>query len=77
MEKITSPLKAIKAFCVDECCCGTYDAMKTCKREVCPLYEFRFGKNPYNTRQLTDEQRQAASERMKKVAEARKANKKV
>ena len=76
MEKITSPLKAIKAFCVD-CMGGQVTYVKDCTSTNCPLYEFRFGKNPYNTRQLTDEQRQAASERMKKVAEARKANKKV
>ena len=74
MEKITSPLKAIKAFCVD-CMGGQVTYVKDCTSINCPLYEFRFGKNPYNTRQLTDEQRQAASERMKKVAEARKANK--
>ena len=74
MEKITSPLKAIKAFCVD-CMGGQVTYVKDCTSTNCPLYEFRFGKNPYNTRQLTDEQRQAASERMKKVAEARKANK--
>lgn len=74
MEKITSPLKAIKAFCVD-CMGGQVTYVKDCTSTNCPLYKFRFGKNPYNTRQLTDEQRQAASERMKKVAEARKANK--
>lgn len=74
MEKITSPLKAIKCFCI-ECMGGQVTYVKDCTSKTCPLYEFRFGKNPYNTRQLTDEQRQAASERMKKVAEARKANK--
>ena len=76
MEKITSPLKAIKAFCVD-CMGGQPTYVKDCTSTNCPLYAFRMGKNPYNTRQLTDEQRKAASERMKKVAEARKANKKV
>ena len=74
MEKITSPLKAIRCFCI-ECMGGQVTYVKDCTSTNCPLYEFRFGKNPYNTRQLTDEQRQAASERMKKVAEARKANK--
>ena len=71
---ITSPIKAIRAKCLD-CCCGQANEVKLCTCKDCPLYAFRFGKNPYNTRQLTDEQRKAASERMKKVAEARKANK--
>ena len=38
----------------------------------CPLFEFRFGKNTYNKRTLTDEQRQELAERMKKARESKK-----
>lgn len=45
--EITSPLKAIKTFCVEECNCGNYNYAKTCVDPKCPLYAFRLGKNPY------------------------------
>ena len=70
---ITRPMKAIRAKCLD-CCCGQANEVKLCTCKDCPLYAFRFGKNPYL---YTEEQRQAMAERMKKVAEARKASKKV
>lgn len=71
---ITSPIKAIRAKCLD-CCCGQANEVKLCTCKDCPLYAFRFGKNPYNTRQFTEEQRQAMAERMKKMHEAREASK--
>ena len=74
MEKITSPLKAIRCFCI-ECMGGQVTDVKDCTTKTCPLYDFRMGKNPYNTRQFTEEQRQAMAERMKKMHEAREANK--
>lgn len=41
---ITSPIKAIRAKCLD-CCCGS-------------AWAFRFGKNPYITkRELSDERK--------------------
>ena len=42
---------------------------------TCPLYPFRLGKNPNRIRNMTDEQRQAASERMRKAWEKRRKNK--
>ena len=74
MEKITSPLKAIKCFCI-ECMGGQVTYVKECTSKTCPLYDFRMGKNPHNTRQFTEEQRQAMAERMRKMVEAREANK--
>ena len=71
MEKITSPLKAIKCFCVD-CMGGHSIYVKDCTSINCPLYNFRMGKNPYL---YTEEQRQAMAERMRKMVEAREANK--
>lgn len=69
--KITSPLKAIRAFCLD-CCGDNREEVANCLSPKCPLFEFRFGKNPYNKKTLTEEQRQAASERMKRAREVKK-----
>lgn len=44
-EKRVSPLKAIRLKCLD-CCCGSSNEVKLCTVEKCPLYLFRFGKNP-------------------------------
>ena len=73
MEKITSPLKAIKAKCLD-CCCGQANEVKLCTCKDCPLFEFRFGKNPYyksTKRNLTDEEREKLRERLAKAREAK------
>ena len=64
MEKITSPLKAIRCFCV-ECMGGQVLEVKDCTAPNCPLYAFRMGKNPYRSRELTDEERQAIAERLR------------
>lgn len=64
--KIQSPLRAIKEKCMD-CCCWQREAVKSCACTDCALHAFRFGKNPYRAkRQLTEEQRQAAAERLLK-----------
>ena len=63
MEKITSPLKAIRCFCI-ECMGGQVREVKDCTAPNCPLYAFRMGKNPYRSRELTDEERQAIAERL-------------
>lgn len=43
--KRISPLKAIRLKCLD-CCCGSSNEVKLRTVERCPLYPFRFGKNP-------------------------------
>ena len=68
---IASPIKAIKAKCLD-CCCGQREEVKLCPATTCPLWAFRFGKNPNRSRTLTDEQKQAAKERLAKARAARK-----
>lgn len=71
-EIIISPLKAIRAKCI-ECCCGSKSEVKLCTCNDCPLYPFRFGKSPYRKgRVLSDEQKQANSERFKKMWAERK-----
>lgn len=46
MEYKTSPVKAIRQKCL-ECGEGSANEVKLCPVERCPLYPFRFGKNPY------------------------------
>ena len=43
--KILTPLKAIRAKCLD-CCCGQYNEVKLCPSRECPLYPYRDGHNP-------------------------------
>lgn len=69
---ITSPIKAIRQFCLD-CCGGSSNEVKNCTSQICVLKPFRFGKNPYNKRTMTDEQREQARERMIALAEKRRA----
>lgn len=67
--KITNPVKAIRAFCL-ECSCGSTAEVKDCRVQRCPLYPFRMGKNPYRQRrEMTEEQKQALADRLR---EARK-----
>ena len=66
---ITNPVKAIRAFCL-ECSNGSTSEIKSCPVYKCPLYPFRFGKNPYRQRrEMTEEEKQVLADRLK---EARK-----
>jgi len=64
---ITSPIKAIRAKCID-CMCGQVLEVKLCTCIDCALYPFRMGKNPYR-KPMSEEQRQAAGERLRKRLE--------
>ena len=44
-EKRLTPLKAIRAKCLD-CSCGQWYEVKMCPIDCCPLYEYRDGHNP-------------------------------
>ena len=68
MEVIKSPVKAIHAFCI-ECMGGSAYEIKYCNSQNCPLFQFRFGKNPYIKREMTDEQKEAAKDRLAKARE--------
>lgn len=63
-EEIKSPLKAIRAFCID-CVGGQVKEVKLCPSQICPLHAFRMGKNPYRKRELSPEH-------LAKLQEARK-----
>ena len=43
----TSPIKAIRARCVD-CCGGVVGEVRKCTALRCPLWPFRIGKNPFH-----------------------------
>jgi len=43
------------------------DDVANCPDPCCPVFDFRYGKNPFVTRTLTDEQRNAARERVKVI----------
>jgi len=67
-----SPIKAIRAKCLD-CCNDSYIEVKECVVESCPLFYFRFGKNPNRkARKMTDEQKAALAERLKKARKLKK-----
>lgn len=51
----TSPLKAIREKCLD-CSNGSYKEVELCPVTRCPIYTFRFGKNPNRKRELTEDQ---------------------
>ena len=66
---VTSPLKAIKFYCLD-CSSGNRAVVKACELVKCPLYVFRMGHNPFRRgRELTEEERKAAAERLAKARE--------
>ena len=57
-EKRVTPLRAIRAKCLD-CMCGSASEVSLCPSNGCPLYGFRFGKNP--NIQLSDDERERRS----------------
>ena len=66
-DHITSPIKVIRAKCID-CCCGQSSEVKLCPSIKCPLYPFRMGKNPFHAkREYTDEQQATMAERLSKI----------
>jgi len=66
---ITSPLKAIRAKCLD-CCYYQPQEVRLCPSVSCPLHAFRMGRNPFHKRAMTEVQKEAARERLKQAREA-------
>lgn len=64
--------EAIKEKCLD-CCCGQRNEVYKCTAEKCPLWRYRTGKDEQSDRKsnMTDEQRKAAGERLKKARESK------
>ena len=67
----STPLKSIRSKCL-ECSGGVRKEVENCTVGECPLFYFRFGKNPFSKRkEMSEEQRKAAGERLKKAREAK------
>ena len=43
--KRKTPIKAIRAKCID-CCCGDLKEVRECTIEECPLWPYRMGRRP-------------------------------
>jgi hypothetical protein len=43
--KILTPVKAIRAYCID-CCCGSFNEVQLCPSKKCSLYPYRLGHRP-------------------------------
>lgn len=68
---ITNPVKAIRAYCLS-CVGGSSNEVDKCPIPECALYPFRFGKSPYRTKRvLTEEQKAAMAERLRKARDAK------
>ena len=73
-KKSKKPLRAIRYFCFE--CMGwdrrykdsgkPFEDVKGCTDKMCPLFDFRMGRNPFHTINLTDEQRVAIGKRLRK-----------
>lgn len=61
-KKVKTPVKAIREMCI-ECMGGrglgqNYSKLiSECCSVDCALYDFRFGKNPFHTQNLSDDER--------------------
>lgn len=63
-----TPMKAIRAKCLHDCCAGSAEEVKNCNCTKCFLWPFRLGKSPFKPeRVVTEEQKAAARERMAKL----------
>ena len=77
MADLRSPAKAIRAYCLD-CTAGQTKEVELCPIERCPLYPFRFGKNPFHTkREMTEEERAKRAKILEQAREKQKENRQV
>lgn len=66
-------LDAIRAKCLD-CCADQRAEVAKCTAAKCALWPFRMGTNPFRAkREMSDEQRAAAGDRLRRAREARAA----
>jgi len=71
LPKTTSPIRAVRLKCLD-CTCNSPKEVEACPIKTCPLWAFRFGRNPYR-KPVSEERRAAASERMRKLQAQKKS----
>ena len=66
-----NPLKVIRQYCLS-CSNDQPNEVTHCACTNCPLYEWRFGKNPTREKRvMTDEQRAIMAERLKNARTAK------
>ena len=63
-----TPLKAVRQYCL-ECSCGSKKEVRLCECKDCSLYPFRFGKNPFQSRVLSEEEHAVLQSRAQKMRE--------
>ena len=51
-----TPIKAIRAKCVD-CCCGNVAEVRRCPATSCTLYPYRMGKRPKGYTDTTEDEK--------------------
>ena len=78
----TSPVTALREVCIE--CMGGREAGQSyskliaeCTVQSCPAFKFRFGKNPFHKKQLTDEQKKVKADQLKTSVSADKISEKV
>ena len=59
----TRPLDAIRLKCLD-CSCYDWKEVGECNMTDCPLHPFRLGKNPFDKRNFTPEEREKRRQRL-------------
>ena len=59
-----SLLKVIREKCLD-CCIHQPSEVRLCQSKDCALWPYRMSDNPFHQRNMTDEQKQAATRRLK------------
>lgn len=59
-------LRVIRANCV-ECCAGSEAEVRRCRMVACNMWPYRMGTNPFQRRELTDEQREELAARMRSI----------
>jgi hypothetical protein len=76
-EKRKIPVKAMREKCIE--CMGGKDSedyrrrIKECASAECPIFAFRFGKDPYRHPNLSNDQRKRMAGRMRKINLARRS----
>lgn len=59
--------RAIRAKCLD-CACGSQAEIRSCPIELCPLFPFRFGRNPYRPKkEYSEEERARLAEHLRQI----------
>ena len=75
--KLKNPVKAIREFCID-CMGGKGNGqnishlIKECSATDCALYDYRLGKNPHRSQNLTEAQKEERAKRLNKPIHVQK-----